>query len=203
MAIDLETGKHICYGLYFGSGCDDCKRNYPHLLARTPEEIARGVRHMERVEAVLTAAIDGGGIDERKARAINDFTLTPVSDLPPTTSVQPPTTSDRPPTASVQPSATARSGKLSLAKLAPGFVQDMLAVPYTAPETTGRWARVRSFFRKPQRQFVIPPGTPSTRLVVPKTEQPWIGDLILPRQPGANRSLMRRLLSRVSRSFQA
>ncbi len=143
MAIDLVTGEHICYGLYFGSGCESCRKKYPHLLAKTPEEIERGKEHMRQVGRLLDAAIENG-VNAQQAAAINDFSFgTAVKDLPQ-------------PQAERSPAMVASRSTISLAKLAPGFVQDMLAVPYTAPERKGRWANwkaslmngMRSAFRQ-------------------------------------------------------
>lgn len=132
MAIDLETGEHICYGLYIGSGCESCRKKYPHLLARTPEEIERGAEHMKQIGRVLDAVIERGGIDSRQAAAVNRFSIgTAVTDLPA-------------PMTSGVPAVGGRRSTISLAKLAPGFVQDMLAVPYTAPQRSGRWANMKT-----------------------------------------------------------
>jgi len=59
MAIDLLTGEHICCGLSIGEGCDSCRAKYPHLLARTPEQIEAGRRNLERAVAAYSEFIDG------------------------------------------------------------------------------------------------------------------------------------------------
>jgi len=46
MTIDLLTGEHICAELQIGSGCDNCKKQYPHLVATSLEQIEAGYRNL-------------------------------------------------------------------------------------------------------------------------------------------------------------
>jgi hypothetical protein len=42
MAIDIETGEHICFGLMIGQCCASCRSKYPHLLASANSFTGKG-----------------------------------------------------------------------------------------------------------------------------------------------------------------
>lgn len=55
MAIDMMTGEHYCLGLYLGSGCESCRKKYPHIKPLPPEERER---FLDAGIATLSGAIE-------------------------------------------------------------------------------------------------------------------------------------------------
>lgn len=72
MAIDLLTGEHYCAGLYFGKGCDECKKKYPHIKPLSEEERKQFFEaSIKALEGVIEAAEAGEPITTREAEKIN------------------------------------------------------------------------------------------------------------------------------------
>ncbi|HEY9772659.1 MAG TPA: hypothetical protein V6C81_02495 [Planktothrix sp.] len=48
MAINVETGEHICFGLMIGQCCASCRKKYPHLLASRSGGLSSSISQRSR-----------------------------------------------------------------------------------------------------------------------------------------------------------